>query len=77
MNPSKMDVTTLQQDQGYYVARLQAMIETEQNQHGLVALRMFPSANMDAEVNNIAGDAVSMHEAFLDGDFTDITDQPL
>jgi len=49
------------------VNRLQALIEKEVREHGLLDYRLFPNASRDITEDDIARDAVSMHEAFLGG----------
>jgi hypothetical protein len=52
---------------------LQELIEKEKKEHGLMAVRFFPSANKDVGINELAREAVMMHESYLAGDYIDIT----
>jgi len=61
---------------GYFTHRLQELVNADIAQHGgLGILGLTPAANKDATVEDIAHDAVRMHESFLAGNYTDITNQ--
>ena len=61
----------------YYLGRLQELMEKEKRENGLLAVRFFPSANKDVGINELAREAVMMHEAYLAGDYTDLTNTKL
>ncbi len=60
-------------EETFYVKQLQTIIDQEKKEHGLVCFQLFPAANKDSSINDIAREAVAMHGAFLSGNCTDIT----
>lgn len=62
---------------GYFSKRLQEVVDRERKDHGLFGLRLFPAANYDSSLDDIAGEAVAMHESFLSGNFTELTGQEI
>lgn len=64
--------------EGYFTRRLQELVNVDIAQHGgLGLIGMTPAANKDISSEDIARAAVRMHESFLAGDYTDITNQLL
>jgi len=64
--------------EGYFTQRLQELVKGDIAQHGgLGLIGMTPAANKDISSEDVARDAVRMHESFLAGDYTDITNQDM
>lgn len=62
--------------EGYFTKRLQELVNADMAKHGgLGLIGLTPVANKDSGIEDIARDAVRMHESFLAGDYTDITNQ--
>jgi len=72
-NTGTVGVTPLAETKGFFVTRLEALIETEKTNHGLIGFRLFPVANRDGSVNDIAEEVIAMHENYLGDNYTDIS----
>ncbi len=64
-------------DGGFYTKLMSSMLGDEARDHELIGFRLFPTANQDGTEEEIAEEAVTLHQGFLAGDYTDITAQPL
>lgn len=59
------------------IAKLNAIIEKEKLDHGLIGFHFDIGLTSGASVGEIAKEIIEMHEAYLAGKFVDITDQVL
>lgn len=64
-------------DSAYYALRLEELVARERREYGLVGFRLFPAANQDASLHDTMRESLEMHEAYLAGEYTDLTDQEL
>jgi hypothetical protein len=59
------------------ISKLKAMFINEKLNHGLIGFHFSVGMTSDASVEDIAKEIIEMHEAYLDGEFVDITHQIL
>jgi hypothetical protein len=57
------------------IKKLENILESERREHGLIAFGMFSAYGASASI--LARESVEMHEAYLRGEYTDITSQPI
>lgn len=62
---------------GYFIQRLDQMMDHERQEHGTMGFRLTTAANRDSSLDGIAQEVVCMHSHYLAGDFQNITGQEL
>ena len=62
---------------GYFIHRLEQMMDRERQEHGTLGFRLTTAANRDSGLDDIAQEVVCMHSHYLAGDYENITGQEL